>query len=213
VNPLASASRAGKAVQAKLALSIGLLTPETYIGADPDIAHSFTDKLFRQDKLACTKPIHSKKFQIGDEERTRYTELLVPTNRDSLKSLEPCPIIFQEYIPKAYEIRATVIGDRVFAARIDSQSAGGGTAVDWRRYNIPKTPHHTYTLPSTLENQIITLQQRLGLMYSAFDFICTPSGEYVFLETNPFGQWLWIEDLAGLPISKAIAEFLATPSA
>jgi hypothetical protein len=122
VNPLASASRAGKAVQAKLALSIGLLTPETYMGADPAIARSFTDKLFSQDKQACSKPIQSKKFRIGNEERTKYTELLVPPVEDSLKSLEPCPVIFQEYIPKAYEIRATVIGDQTFAARIGSKT-------------------------------------------------------------------------------------------
>jgi hypothetical protein len=37
------------------------------------------------------------------------------------------------------------------------------------------------------------------------------SDSYVFLETNPFGQWLWIEDLTGLPITKAIAGYLAAP--
>jgi glutathione synthase/RimK-type ligase-like ATP-grasp enzyme len=62
-----------------------------------------------------------------------------------------------------------------------------------------------------VEDQILTLQRRLGLIYSAFDLVRTPQGEYVFLETNPFGQWLWIEDLTGLPISKAIADFLAAP--
>jgi hypothetical protein len=34
VNPLATASRAGKAVQAHAALAIGLSTPATYMGAD-----------------------------------------------------------------------------------------------------------------------------------------------------------------------------------
>jgi hypothetical protein len=29
----------------------------------------------------------------------------------------------------------------------------------------------------------------LGLLFGAFDFILTPSGDYVFLEVNPCGEW------------------------
>ena len=36
----------------------------------------------------------------------------------------------------------------------------------------------------------------------------TPSGEHVFLECNPNGQWLWIELATGMPISAAIADEL-----
>lgn len=38
-----------------------------------------------------------------------------------------------------------------------------------------------------------------------------PDDEYVFLEINSNGQWLWIEQLTGMPISKTIAETLANP--
>jgi len=38
--------------------------------------------------------------------------------------------------------------------------------------------------------------------------IVTPQGEYIFLEINPNGQWLWIEELANLPISQALADLL-----
>ena len=44
--------------------------------------------------------------------------------------------------------------------------------------------------------------------YGAFDFIVTPSGEYVFLECNSNGQWYWIELETGMNISGAIAEHL-----
>jgi len=33
-------------------------------------------------------------------------------------------------------------------------------------------------------------------------------GEHVFFECNPNGQWLWIEELTGAQIGKAIAELL-----
>jgi hypothetical protein len=43
---------------------------------------------------------------------------------------------------------------------------------------------------------------------TSFDIVRSRDGDYVFLETNPYGQWLWIEDLTGLPITSAIADAL-----
>jgi hypothetical protein len=37
----------------------------------------------------------------------------------------------------------------------------------------------------------------------------TPFGEYVFLEINPSGQWLWLDDLLNFGISSAVADWLA----
>lgn len=49
-------------------------------------------------------------------------------------------------------------------------------------------------------------------MYIVLDkinYIVTPDDEYVFLECNPNGQWLWIELATGFDISKVIANNLA----
>ena len=212
VNSLATANKAGKAVQAKAAAAVGLATPATYMGANAGDASRFVRNVFGKGERVCSKAIANTKVHINGQQHTRFTEIHDPaTLVESLGSLESCPIIFQEYASKAYEIRATVIGDRIFASRIDSQNAGGGTAVDWRRYDIPKTPHSKYELPNEVRDRILALQRRLGLIYSSFDLVRTPDGQYIFLETNPFGQWLWIEDLTGLPISKAIADLLASP--
>jgi hypothetical protein len=210
VNPLATASKSGKAVQGKVANDLGFITPETYIGSNSKIAKDFCDTIFRAGRDVCTKPVNNTKVTINGEQKTRFTEKLNPEDMRDIDSLIHCPIIFQGYVEKQYEIRATVIGSRIYAAKIDSQLAGGQTAVDWRRYNIPKTPHSPYKFPKEIEQKIFSLHERLGLIYSSFDFIRTPAGEYVFLETNPFGQWLWIEDLTGLEISKGIAEYLAS---
>jgi glutathione synthase/RimK-type ligase-like ATP-grasp enzyme len=48
----------------------------------------------------------------------------------------------------------------------------------------------------------------LGLNYGAFDFVVTPDGDWVMLECNPAGQWLWLERETGIPIAAALAEFL-----
>jgi glutathione synthase/RimK-type ligase-like ATP-grasp enzyme len=49
---------------------------------------------------------------------------------------------------------------------------------------------------------------RLGLVYGAIDMRLTPEGEYVFLEINPTGQWLFIEAATGQPIAAAFADLL-----
>jgi hypothetical protein len=41
-----------------------------------------------------------------------------------------------------------------------------------------------------------------------FDFAVTAEGVPIFLEMNPNGQWLWMEQLTGYPISEAIAKAL-----
>jgi len=50
--------------------------------------------------------------------------------------------------------------------------------------------------------------QELGLRYGAIDLIVTPQDEWVFLESNCNGQWLWLEKLVGLSISDALASLL-----
>jgi glutathione synthase/RimK-type ligase-like ATP-grasp enzyme len=38
--------------------------------------------------------------------------------------------------------------------------------------------------------------------------VITPDDDYIFIEINPNGQWLWIEQLTGMPISKSILNLL-----
>jgi hypothetical protein len=45
-------------------------------------------------------------------------------------------------------------------------------------------------------------------VYSTIDLIVTPDGDHVFLELNPNGQYLWVEEMTGTPISEAIADLL-----
>src|SRR5271166_4299890 len=124
------------------------------------------------------------------------------------RPLNECPLTIQNYIEKSYELRVTVVGDRIFACKIDSQKAGNDTAIDWRRYNIPKTPHSRYELPRNVQEKLLLFHSYFGLTASSFDIIRSRQGDFVFLETNPYGQWLWIEDLTGLQITAAITDAL-----
>ena len=45
--------------------------------------------------------------------------------------------------------------------------------------------------------------------YRAVGLRRTPNGDYVFFEVNPAGQWHFVEQRTGLPISQAVADYLA----
>lgn len=48
----------------------------------------------------------------------------------------------------------------------------------------------------------------LGLSFGTIDLVLTPEDGYIFLEINSAGQWVWIEEMLRLPISRTIAEWL-----
>ena len=56
---------------------------------------------------------------------------------------------------------------------------------------------------------IETVLRAAGLRYGAVDLRRTPAGDHVFLEINPAGQWLFVEEKTGQPMTEAMARLLA----
>ncbi|MBR3440529.1 MAG: hypothetical protein IKH00_02570 [Bacteroidales bacterium] len=117
----------------------------------------------------------------------------------------------QEYVPKAFELRVTVVDEDVFAARIDTQDLDEDKGkVDWRQGYDSGLRLSEFILPETIKDKCLALVHALGLNFGCIDLIVRPDGEYVFLECNPNGQWLWVELQTGMKISESIARFLST---
>ncbi len=211
-NPDAVRKAGRKPYQLQLAKRLGFLIPDTIAGNSPEAAERFMEN--SEDDIACKAlwtpgiTIERSEEKIGIQLYTR--RLAKKWSLSSSVRVHNCPIIFQRYIQKAFELRITVIRDKVFACAIYSQ-ASEMTREDWRRYDLKNTPHEIHQLPPEIETQCISLVKTLGLFFGCIDMIVTPAGEYVFLEINPNGQWLWIEHLTGLPISQAIADLLVSP--
>jgi glutathione synthase/RimK-type ligase-like ATP-grasp enzyme len=119
------------------------------------------------------------------------------------------PVCIQEAVPKRIEVRATVVGDQVFPIAIDSQ-ARPETRHDARKGPLAETAGHyaAAELPPEVAQQCLGLVQHFGLDYGAIDLILTPDGEYVFLELNTTGAWVWAEKITGLPITDALADLI-----
>lgn len=52
------------------------------------------------------------------------------------------------------------------------------------------------------------INRKLGLAYSSMDLVRGLDGHLYFLETNPAGQWSFIEILTGYPITERIVDLL-----
>jgi glutathione synthase/RimK-type ligase-like ATP-grasp enzyme len=118
---------------------------------------------------------------------------LTSAHLEQIDKIRYYPQLFQEYIPKAYELRITVIGDDVFACRIDSQNSSRGKH-DWRLASFEKSlDYSATTLPQDVEEKLRKYVTSYGLTFAAIDMIVDPDGRYVFLENNPNGNYLFIE--------------------
>jgi glutathione synthase/RimK-type ligase-like ATP-grasp enzyme len=63
-------------------------------------------------------------------------------------------------------------------------------------------------LPRRLADQLVALTRSYGLYFAAIDLVLDPEGNYWFLELNPAGQWAWLEQEIGVPISAALTRCL-----
>ena len=106
--------------------------------------------------------------------------------------MHAAPCRFQNLVEKAYELRVTVIGQSVISMGINSQKHED-TKIDWRVGQLRRDLYDVVPLPPIVRQRVFDLMSRLGLVYGALDLIVTPDDEYVFLEINPGGQWLWME--------------------
>jgi hypothetical protein len=131
------------------------------------------------------------------------TRLLTEGDMRDIWRVSHCPTIFQEHIEGEYDLRITVVGTEIFAARLLFKE--GRHPVDSR---VDRVPVKATTLPIELNQKILSLVGYLGLTYAAIDMRLGTDGSYTFFESNPEGQFLWIEIETGLPISDALASVL-----
>jgi glutathione synthase/RimK-type ligase-like ATP-grasp enzyme len=210
MNPLAAEYPLdqNKTLGAHIARECGLIVPPTLLTNSPELYRGFIE-MHRESHFALKAPAGWAATVDDGSLVASYTSRL--ERRSALAMADAvvhAPVILQPYIEKDYELRVTYVAGRLFACRIDSQSSER-TKVDWRLYPEKPVPHTAITLPAELESRLLSFMSACGLLYGTVDLIATPEGEYVFLEVNPSGQYLWIERLCNLPITAAIADWLS----
>lgn len=185
---------ARKTYQLKLAAELGLTIPETLITNNPDEARAFVAKQGERGTIY-------KAFS-ATEQAWRETRLLKPEEHDLLDAVVYAPVIFQEHIAADIDLRITVIGDQLFPCAIHSGKTSYKVDFRMTMHQADMVPH---TLPPAVEADLLKIMRALGLVYGAIDMRLTPDGRYVFIEVNPAGQWLFVEERTKQPITDALA--------
>ena len=190
--------------QLQVARELRMNIPRTLLTNNPQAALDFFH--------ACSgdiiiKALHATNVGIDEEYYAAiYTNKVT---EESLKYIDQIGItahLLQERIDKAFEVRAVVVGQRVFATRINSQHSPAAQ-VDFRAAYSDLT-YEVYHLPQEVEHQCCLMVKQMRLQYSAIDLAVTKEGKHIFFENNSAGQYQWLEYYTGLPITEAIVDLL-----
>lgn len=187
-----------KIAEYRMAERVGLKVPSTLCTNDPNTAREFIQRhrervLFREFSLTPfmvpPKFIHTKGRAV------------------QLKNLKRSPCVFQRFIDKQYDVRAVVLGDEVFACRIDSQ-ASELAKIDWRVHDDARVKWELFRLPRAVERSMCKLLKELDLLWGSFDLVKGKDEELYFLEVNRPGACYWLRSFVGLDMAEKIVRFI-----
>ena len=193
--PARDAVASHKAYQLALAQEIALDIPPTLMTNDVEEAKAFW-------RRHAGEVIYKQFFALP--EAWRETRRLRPEDEAQAAAIAHAPVIFQKHVPAVADLRVIAVAGELFAAAADVRDAEYPQDV---RMNL-SARYEPHDLPPPLAEKLRELMRRLGLVYGAIDLRLTPERQYVFLEINPSGQFLYIEHATGQPIAAALAKAL-----
>jgi ATP-grasp ribosomal peptide maturase len=199
-HPARLADAAYKPVQLVIASQCGLTVPDTMITNEADVAREFA-----AGGPTVTKVFGSNTISEEGVRKIGFTRLIEDSDLADLRGIDVTTHLFQRWVPKAFEVRMVVIGDEITAAAIESGSAAG--YIDWRS-DYDNLSYKLIEPPAEVVDGVRRLMKSMDLVYGALDFVVQPEGVWTFLEVNAGGQFGWIEDCTGAPLTDQLADLL-----
>ncbi|MEH2147521.1 MvdC family ATP-grasp ribosomal peptide maturase [Nostoc sp.] len=191
--------------QLRVASEVGFVIPQTVITNKAESAREFFHQV--NGKMVSKLLTALSRSMEANSSFFLYTSAVKEEDLQDAESLRYCPMVFQEQIPKQSELRVVYVNGNVFVGALDA-SVYTASKVDWRKPGVETGSWQHHQLPDEVVHRLKAFMGKFGLLFGALDFILTPSGEYVFLEVNPIGEWGMLEKDLDLPIASAIADAL-----
>ncbi|WP_200302092.1 ATP-grasp ribosomal peptide maturase [Streptomyces adelaidensis] len=186
--------------QLRHAQACGLPVPATLITTFPQVARDFAERF----PDLVVKPVSGTHPQ--EPPRTVPTSRIAPDT--DFAAVAFGPTLLQRRIAKTADLRLTVVGDRVLAARKAVPSDAHPDEVDVR-YAASTAPWQPVDVPARTATAVHSYLRGAELAYGAFDFVEDADGIWWFLECNQSGQFGFVEMDTGQPIARTIADWLA----
>jgi len=164
----------------------GLITPDTIVTDRKSVLISFFEQ--------CSGGVITKSIYHGGYYEDTYSFYGALTSVVTQEDIDELPeafnvSLFQKNIDKAFELRIFFLYGKIFASAIFSQN-DKMTETDFRNYN-PERPNRvvSFELTDEIRNRLIIFMQSINMNSGSIDMIYSKSGEYIFLEVNPIGQF------------------------
>ena len=193
-----------KVIMYSIAKKVRLKAPNFLIsGNKPDLL-----KFCQNNKQVIVKPINTT-FYFNSKSIKHYYHTSIINEKDISNKEDKFGIsFFQEYIEKKIEIRTYILMGKIFSMAIFSQR-DSQTKMDFRNYNYDKSNRTVpFKLPKQIEVNLLQLMKLLKYDSASIDIIYSKSGEFYFLEANPFGQFGMVSHPCNYYIERHIANYL-----
>ena len=176
-----------KVYQLFIAKKLGFNCPNSIISNDSN----FVNKQIKLNQWIA-KPLSTGKI-------TEDKHILTNSINKKINNIELSPTYFQTKIDADYELRITFINNTFYTVKITSDK------VDWR--NNDSAIYELIETPQIIFDECMKFINYTNLKFGAFDYMIKDN-KYYFLECNPNGQWLWLENKFNLDISNQIMSYL-----
>lgn len=202
-HPVNNVLASHKMEQLTRARAHGLAVPRTLVTQSPSALRAFWNETSGR---VIAKPLAGGFLERSDGQHTSIYTVRVRAEQLEDPAIHRCPTLFQEEIAKAFDVRLTVIDDRITAVALyrDDKSEP-----DVRRDNMSGVRYEVISVPGEIDAALRRLLRSYSLRFAAVDFGVATDGSWVFFEINPNGQWAWMDVLGITTLWKDFAHAFA----
>jgi glutathione synthase/RimK-type ligase-like ATP-grasp enzyme len=190
-------------LQLNIAKEVGFNIPNTLITNNSESIKRFLQS--NLNKRAVVKLIHHHRIDIGDSIYNFFCKEVDKKVLKKLSYVNVTPILIQSKVPILAEIRITIVGDKIFATQLKSK---GDTYSDIHSIDEHNLLIKDLDLDKLISNKCMMIMEKLGLIISSIDLAVDIHNNVYFFEINPVGDWYWMENKTGSPITQTVCDLL-----
>ncbi len=183
-----------KVYQMYLARKSGFMMPDSLVTNNSRCIRSFCEG-----KKSFIKPLGMGKVSFSGYSYAKKANLI--EYKEPIVGLEISPTYFQHAKQKDYEVKATYICGKYYTVRVD---------VDRTKkmgLNEEVLSYSTMSLPNEVVEKCNLFMKNMNLRLGTFHFLVREE-EFYFLDINPNGNWLRLENEFGWNLSADIIDYL-----
>jgi len=189
-----------KLIQMDIALKSGFKIPPTGVFSSKMEAYKFFE---RNSKELISKPV---KYTTGDQISTSFTPFIVDEKDfEAMSENFDYFVLLQKLIRKVEEFRVTFVDGKMFTVGVRAKNAE--LPLD-TRLDFEGKEFYPAEIPNETEESLRKYMKFFDMKFGAMDLMKSTEGDLLFLEVNPNGQYLMVDEILGFEISKAIAKVL-----